>query len=276
MTATAANTKGRPARAKARSPLAAVAMPAEHGGWGLTFEPGILGLLVAPSAAGLCITLGAMVAFLARTPLKIVAVDRRRDRWLARTTLAARVAIVEIVALVALVAGAVRWGEPWFWWPAVAALPLLVIEASYEVRSRGRNLVPEVAGAVGVSSVATMVALAGGAELSLAVGLWVILGGRAVTSVPYVRQQIARLRGKGGQALLATAGDVAALALAAVAVALDGALVAGTVALAGVVVVQRLWGRAAQVRPLVIGMRQLGVGVTVVLVTGFGVLAAAS
>ena len=35
-----------------RPTLRSVAMPAEHGGWGLTLEPGILGVLLAPSLAG--------------------------------------------------------------------------------------------------------------------------------------------------------------------------------------------------------------------------------
>ena len=46
----------------ARSPLRAVAVPSEHGGWGLTAEPVLLGLIVAPSAAGAC--LGAAACFL--------------------------------------------------------------------------------------------------------------------------------------------------------------------------------------------------------------------
>ena len=71
-----------------RSPLRSVALPAEHGGWGLTLEPGLLGLLIAPSVAGACIAAAAMVAFLARTPLKLAAIDRRRCRDLARTRLA--------------------------------------------------------------------------------------------------------------------------------------------------------------------------------------------
>lgn len=85
-----------------RSTFRSVALPAEHGGWGLTLEPGLLGLLVAPGLAGLCIAAGAMVAFLVRTPLKIVAVDHRRGRSLERTRLARRVAAVELIVLAAL------------------------------------------------------------------------------------------------------------------------------------------------------------------------------
>jgi hypothetical protein len=57
--------------------LRSVALPAEHGGRSLTLEPGLLGLLIAPGPAGVCIAAGAMVAFLVRTPLKVVAIDRR-------------------------------------------------------------------------------------------------------------------------------------------------------------------------------------------------------
>ncbi|WP_426574944.1 hypothetical protein [Aquihabitans sp. McL0605] len=43
----------RPSGAAApRSPLRAVALPAEHGGWGLTLEPGLLGLLITPVSLG--------------------------------------------------------------------------------------------------------------------------------------------------------------------------------------------------------------------------------
>src|SRR5665213_893101 len=45
-----------------RSPLRAVAMPTEHGGWGLTAEPVLLGLIVAPSIAGGAIGAAAIVA----------------------------------------------------------------------------------------------------------------------------------------------------------------------------------------------------------------------
>lgn len=85
---------GKRTPATARSMFRAVAMPTEHGGRGLTLEPGLLGVLVAPSLTGLCLPAAALVAFVARTPLEIVLVDRRRARSLPRTQLAARAAAV--------------------------------------------------------------------------------------------------------------------------------------------------------------------------------------
>lgn len=263
-------------RPGARSPWRSVALPAEHGGWGLTLEPGLLGLLVAPSLGGLCIALGAMVAFLARTPLKIVAVDRRRGRVLERTRLAQRVAAAELAVLAALATGAVLWAEPGFWVPGIAALPLLAVEGWFDVRSRGRRLVPELAGAVGVCSVAAMVVLAGGGDGRLAAGVWLVLAARAVTSIPHVRAQIARLHRRPSQARAATAGEVAAVALAAAAVGLDRSLAAGAAAVLVVIALQRLAGGRPVPRPVVLGMRQMAMGCGVVIVTAIGVLASAS
>ena len=71
-----------------------VALPTEHGGWGITLEPVLLGLLVAPSVAGACLALATVGAFLARHPFKIVAGDRRRGRRFARTPVAERFTIL--------------------------------------------------------------------------------------------------------------------------------------------------------------------------------------
>ncbi|NND04465.1 MAG: hypothetical protein HKN91_16945, partial [Acidimicrobiia bacterium] len=43
------------ARAADRASLRAVAVPTEHGGWSLTLEPVILGLIVAPTGSGVAL-----------------------------------------------------------------------------------------------------------------------------------------------------------------------------------------------------------------------------
>jgi hypothetical protein len=259
-------------RSAARSPLRSIALPAEHGGWGLTLEPAVLGLLLAPSAAGWCIAAGAMVAFLVRTPAKLVAVDRRRGRRLERTRLAERVAAGELVILALLAAGALRLGEPGFWMPGLAALPLVVVEGWFEVRSRGRRLIPELAGAIGVGSVAAMVVLADGQPGRLAAGVWLVLAARVTTSIPHVRAQIARLHQRRPQAHAALAGDLAAVAFAAGAVALDRDLAAGGAAILVVIVLQRIASRRTVPRAVVIGAQQTALGIGVVAATAIGVL----
>ena len=49
-----------------------IAIPAEHGGWGMLFGPILLGLLVVPSMTAVFLAVLYIAAFLARTPLKIV------------------------------------------------------------------------------------------------------------------------------------------------------------------------------------------------------------
>ena len=248
------------APAGARTPLRGVALPSEHGGWGLTLEPGLLGLLVAPSVAGACLAVAAVVAFVARTPLKLALVDRRRGRELPRTVLARRVAAAELLVLAALVGTAAATAPAPFWWPALVAAPLVGVESWFDVRSKSRRLAPELAGAIGVCSVTAMIALADGDSARLAAGLWAVLTARVVTSIPHVRDQIARLHGRAGSTT------------AALAVALDDRLLAGAVAILAVVAIQRMTARGEIPRPAVLGMRQMALGFGVVLVTAAGVL----
>ncbi len=59
-------------------PWKTVALPAEHGGGSFLAEPAILGLALAPSAAGACLALAALAGFLARHPLRLALIDRRK------------------------------------------------------------------------------------------------------------------------------------------------------------------------------------------------------
>jgi hypothetical protein len=255
--------------AVSRSTLRAVSVPTEHGGWGLTLEPALLGLLVAPSAAGAFVGAAAVVAFLARTPLRLVLVDRWRGRSLDRTRIARRVFAVDALVIVLLAGAAVLTTSQPFWWPLVAAGPLVGVELWFDMRSRSRRLLPELAGAIGISAVAAAIVLAGGATGPLAGALWLILAARAVTSIPHVRVQVARLHRRGASSTARW--DVAALTLAGCAVVLDTAVAAGAIAVAAVVVVQRVLDRGALPPAKIIGLRQLGLGLAVVAITAAGV-----
>lgn len=252
--------------------IRSVALPSEHGGWGLTLEPCLLGLAIAPSSAGLCLAAAAMTAFVARTPLKVVLVDRHRRRSLPRTVLAGRVAAVELIALVVLVGAAVLLADAPFWVPVVVAAPLVLVELWFDVRSRSRRLVPELAGAIGVCAVAAMIVLADGGDTHLSAALWVVLAARILTSIPYVRAQIARLHGRAAAAAMGVAADAAAVTTAAIAVALDRQVAAGAGAVVLVVIVQRLMARGPVPRAAVLGIRQMALGFGVVAATALGVL----
>ncbi|HKE76064.1 MAG TPA: YwiC-like family protein [Acidimicrobiales bacterium] len=267
-----------PAPTRPRSPLKAVALPAEHGGWVLAAEPVLLGLLVAPSVAGVALGVAAVVAFTARTPLKVVLVDRWRGRRLARTTLAARVAAAELVVLVACVAVAFATADGAFWAPLALAAPLVGVELWFDMRSRSRRLVPELAGSVGIASVAAAIVLAagdaGGADRGarLAVGLWLVVAARAVATLPFVRLQLARAKGQAARVARSDAAQAAGLALGVVAVVLDRRLVAGLAALAVVAAVDLVGARRPPPPAVVLGLRQLALGLGVVAATAAGVI----
>jgi hypothetical protein len=259
--------------ASTRSPWRAVVIPSEHGGFALTLEPALLGLLVAPSIAGGALAVAALLAFLVRTPLKVLLVDRRRGRSLERGRFAVRVAIVELVVLGAMVAVAfARAGAEWVV-PFAVALPLFGVELWFDARSRGRRMVPELCGAIGITAVVASIALAGGEGAALAVALWLVLAGRAAASVPFARVQVQRLRATPPPPTASDLAQLAGVVLAAVAVAVDDRVLAGAVAVLAVAVAQVAWSRGSARPALAVGLSQLAFGLLVVVVTAIGVAA---
>jgi hypothetical protein len=108
-----------PTELKGPVPWKAVALPTEHGGWGLLGEPVVLGLVLAPSASGACLGLAALAGFLSRHPLRLVFMDRRRGVRYPRTALAERffagyalAALLLLAAAFALASGALRLRGP--------------------------------------------------------------------------------------------------------------------------------------------------------------------
>jgi len=242
----------------------AVALPTEHGGWSLTAEPALLGLLVAWSGPGLALGLAAMVAFVARTPLKLVLVDRFRDRWLPRTRLAAQIAAAEVALLAGLVAYAVSAAEP-FWLPFAVAAPLIGLELWFDMRSRGRRLLPELAGSVGVGAVAAAIALADGASASVAWGLWVVVAARSIAAIPYVRTQILRAKSRPGPNWHSDAAQLIAVIAAAAGWAFDLLPIAIVAVIALVAIVNLAAVRLAPRPAVVIGIQQTIIGVAVIV-----------
>jgi len=271
---TAVGATGAGPEVRARSTWRAVVVPDEHGGWGLTLEPVLLGLLVAPSAAGVALALAAFVAFTVRTPLKVVLVDRWRGRWLPRTGVAARVAAAELALLAALAVLALISGGTGWLVPVVLAVPLVGVELWFDMRSRSRRLVPELAGAVGIAATAAAIAVAAGEGAGLAAALWLLLAGRTVTAIPFVRVELERWRHGSGRVAVSDLAAVSGVALAAVAVAVDDRLLAGAVPVAALAALQAVAVRRPPVPAKVLGIGQLVAGLAVVAAAAAGVAAA--
>lgn len=244
-----------------------VAVPTEHGGWSLTAEPVVLGLLVVWSWAGLALGLAAVVAFVARTPLKLVLVDRWRGRWLARTRLAAATAAVELGVFGGLVAAALALGAPGFWAPLAAAAPLIALELWFDMRSRSRRLIPELAGSLGIGSVAAAIALAGGSSDRLAWGLWLVLALRSLAAIPYVRAQVSRAKQRVVPTWPSDVAQVCAVAGCVVGWRLDLMPAATAVVLMGVAALNVVLVRLAPRKAVIIGVEQVVVGAAVIAVT---------
>jgi hypothetical protein len=209
----------------------------------------------------------------ARAPLKLALVDHLRRRDLARTRLARRVAAVEIALLLGLVVLALLLAEASFLWPLALAAPLVLIELWYDIRSRSRRLVPELAGVIGVAAVAAAIVLAGGGTNRLAAGLWCVAAARAVAAIAFVRVQLRRSKGQAPTRWLNDGFQVVALGGVAIGWMADAISTAGVVAIAALALVHTVLVRRPVPSTPIIGAQQVVFGLAVVLTAGLGALA---
>lgn len=239
----------------------------------MTAEPVILGLIVAWSWSGVALGMAAVLAFVARTPLKVVLVDRWRGRWLDRSRVAARIAAAELVVIAVLGLWAtVGASSGWFWVPLAAAGPLVGVELWFDMRSRSRRLVPELAGTIGIGSVVAAIALAAGEPMVLAVGLWVVVSARAGAAIPYARTQVFRVYGRPVTLWHTDVAQAAAVVAVAAAWVLDAIPFVPVVAVAAIAVFNLAAVRGPVRRAVVIGLQQMTFGIAVIVVTAIAVL----
>lgn len=233
----------------------------------------MLGLLVEPSWAGLVLGLVALLAFIVRAPLKLALVDRLRGRDLERTRLARRVAAAELALLLVLVVLAFVLAEQSFLWPLALAAPLILIEAWYDIRSRSRRLVPELAGVVGVAAVAAAIVLAGGGTDRLAAGLWCVAGARAVAAITFVRVQLRRAKDQPHTLWLNDGFQLVALGAVLIGWMADAISVAGVIAIGTLALIHTVLVRRPVPATPILGAQQVVFGLAVVLTAGLGALA---
>ncbi len=258
--------------ATSRASIKSVALPAEHGGWGFLFEPILLGLFTAPSAAGLLLGLAALAAFLLHQPLLIAIKDRRKGKRWARTALADR-----FVLLYGLVgAGALAlalWITPHpFWLPLLIAVPLGLLKLGYDLGSAGRAAAAELVGALAFGALAPAIALAGGRDLWPSLALWALLAGRTIPAILYVRARLRLERGKEIATRSVGLAHLAAVIGAGVLVWLRAAPLLAVVALT-LLLARALWGLSPHRRRVtarVIGFGELGWGLLTVILMGLG------
>ena len=177
-------TMAMPSRSVALRPLA---LPTEHGGWGFLLEPIVLGLLVAPSWGGALLAIAAVLAFLARHPLKLALQDAVRGRSYPRTPYCRLLATAYLLAAALALTGAVAVADVRILIPLGLVAPLALTQVLYDAYNRSRGLLPEMAGAAAMTSVAAAMAIAGGMRIVPALGVAGILVARSLPAIAYVR-----------------------------------------------------------------------------------------
>jgi hypothetical protein len=150
--------------------------------------------------------------------------------------------------------------------PFAFALPFGLIQLFHDARNDSRQWVAETAGSVAMGSVASSIAIAGGAGAALAFTLWLLMLCRSIPAVMYVR---ARLRlERGGRPATAAVLAVHVLALAASAVLHPLAALAMAVLLARAAIGLSSWRKSA--RPHRIGYAEIGYGILTVVLIALG------
>ncbi|WP_457630775.1 YwiC-like family protein [Oceanithermus sp.] len=250
-----------------------LAVPNEHGGWGFTLEPVILGLLVAPGAAGWGLGLLALASFFARHPTKIALGDLRRGRFYPRTRAALGFAL--FYGLLALAGLVLAWytGDRSFIWPLLAASPFAFAQVVLDGLGLGRTLFGELAGAFAMGGIATAIILAGGGHPLLAWGAWLILAMRALVAVRYARAQVRRAHGKPVSKISTVSTAVLAVSLSALGAALG---VAPWLGVAAVVILSAYAIYMLEQPPVTarhVGWSQMFFGWLVALMTAVGIRA---
>jgi hypothetical protein len=266
----------RPARTKSQAPPSAIrlrpiALPAEHGSWGLVIEPIVLGLLVAPSVAGLCLGAGAFATFLTRRPLKVALTQGKRDHSGRGRIALAFAMLYGAIALIGFTATVVLEGfRPLS--PLVLVSPLVGVFLLYDLRNQSRTWQAELAGA-GVFAVLTAsIAMAAHWAAAPALALTAVLLARNVASVLYVRNRVRLDRGRPHDRGLVLA--IHAAALLGIGSLVAGALLPWPALIPFIVLLARaLEGLSARRRPATmraIGFTEMAYGILTVLAVVIG------
>ena len=227
-----------------------IALPVQHGGWGFWMEPVLLGLLVAPSFAGVLLGITGLMLLLIHQPARVALKDLRKGKRYPRTDVALRFAALYGLILILAAAGVLLLAPDLnFALPLLIAAPLGAVQLIYELRNAGREALAEITGALLFSALAPAVALLGLLPLPVALVLWAVQIARTIPSIFYVRARLRLEKGRPTAAALPVGLHVIGLlALAALAAA---TLLPWLACLGAVILLARAaWGLSARRKPL--------------------------
>ncbi|MBI3783143.1 MAG: YwiC-like family protein [Deltaproteobacteria bacterium] len=247
--------------------LRPIALPAEHGSWGLVTEPIALGLLVAPSWGGLCLGLGAFAVFLTRRPLKVVLASRRHADSTRFTVAAMFILAYGACAVLGFTAAyALAGSRPLL--PLAVVSPLIGVFLAYDISNQSRTWQAELAGSIIFAMVAAAIAVAGGWMTAPALALTGVLVARAIPSILYVRNRLRLDRKRPHNRPVTLAAHAVALAAVATLAAAD--LLPRLVILPFLALLVRavvgLSERRQPATPKKIGLTEMGYGLATLLI----------
>ncbi len=243
-------------------------LPRDHGSWSLAAEPIALGLLAAPSPAGVALALAVGALFFARRPWQFA---------LGRCGSAHRRPALILLGLITTCAGAalLAAGRLGGWanlWPALLTLPPATVFLALDARHETRAAKAEMAGAATFATLPAVFATLGGWNTTMALSLAVVMLLRAVPAVLVLRAFLRRR--KGGPSPTIPALEVSAAAVAVVAALNHADLATGAATYAAVLLMLRaLWllgPFAPTLRAPTLGTLEAVLGVVFVLAAGLG------
>lgn len=163
-----------------------VALPREHGAYGFTVEPLLLGLLTAYTPAGLFLALGTMLAFFAHQPIKILFGKNRVLRPAALFFLVFYLTLAGFFFVLFLSRTSLHGATPFY-----SALLLMTFYLILDLLHYSRRIFVEIMAPAAIGLIAVSIVLAAGWSDLKALGLGLLLAARFVATPFYVR---ARLR----------------------------------------------------------------------------------
>lgn len=247
--------------------LRPIALPTEHGGWGMLGAPILTGLLLAPSWAGLCLGLAGGAAFLTRQPFRLALMDLRKGKRYPRTAWAIRFsALYAVLGLIAL-GGAIALAKAPFWIPLLIAVALGLTQFGYDIQSKGRSFVPEACGAAAMSLLATGIVQSSGYSPVRAWLPALALALQAATAISYAAARVRLARNVQAPRWPIWLGHAIALS-AALAVSMAGWMHWPVVVVFLVLTMRASWGLSAyrkNVRASTVGLQEVGYALLTVL-----------
>lgn len=255
----------------ARPALKPLALPAEHGAWGFVIEPVLVVACLAPPPVTLALAATALGGFLLRHPLKLACGDLWRGRTYPRTRWALGLAAAYGLATASAAVGLVSVAGSRALLALLLPLPLLAVQFFWDVRQRGRELLPEALGTLAPGALAAGVMLSLGWSAGRAGALWALLALRGLASVVYVRARLRRSRGAPASRAWPWALHALAL-LVGLSCARLGLGPWLAVAALAVLLLRSLHGLtlARTVRPQAVGFQEMGYGLGSALAIGLG------